>query len=288
MAAKKNPKADEAHKLYRDGMKLVDIANQLGVPPGTVRRWKSTYDWDAERSDKKSERSEKKGKKKANVRKECEQNCKLIDDGTKETLRNEDLTPEQQMFCIYYIKSFNATQSYIKAYGCSYNVANAEAYKMMVKPCVKAEIERLKEIKRQQIVISEPDIVELQMRIAFADMGNYVSLKTIENAEGENLSSVELKDSDRTDTQLIREVKEGKSGISIKLEDRQKAIDWLTKYFIMNPMDKHRQEFDRQKVELELLKLDMQTKTDGESEETAEDNFLEALNAAAKDVWSNE
>jgi len=29
-------------------MKLVEIASQLEVPAGTVRRWKSTYHWDGE------------------------------------------------------------------------------------------------------------------------------------------------------------------------------------------------------------------------------------------------
>lgn len=42
------------------GQKLVEIASQLNLPEGTVRRWKSTYNWDNERSDKNSERSEKK------------------------------------------------------------------------------------------------------------------------------------------------------------------------------------------------------------------------------------
>ena len=40
-------------------MKLVEIASQLELPEGTVRRWKSTHNWDNERSEKKSERSEK-------------------------------------------------------------------------------------------------------------------------------------------------------------------------------------------------------------------------------------
>ena len=39
---------------------------------------------------------------------------------------------------------------------------------------MREEIERLKEIKRQQIVANADDIVELQMRIAFADIGNYM------------------------------------------------------------------------------------------------------------------
>jgi uncharacterized protein YjcR len=43
--------------MYRKGSKLVEIANQLNLPEGTVRRWKCTHKWDNERSDKKSERS---------------------------------------------------------------------------------------------------------------------------------------------------------------------------------------------------------------------------------------
>ena len=62
MAAKKNPLADEAYELYKKGMKLVDIADQLEKPEGTIRRWKNTYNWDGERSDckanNKSERSD--------------------------------------------------------------------------------------------------------------------------------------------------------------------------------------------------------------------------------------
>ena len=61
-----NEKAAKAEAMYHDGMKLVDIARKLDVPPGTVRRWKSTYHWDGnskkkqnERSDNKSERSDK-------------------------------------------------------------------------------------------------------------------------------------------------------------------------------------------------------------------------------------
>lgn len=248
MAAKKNPLSDKAYKMYKDGMKLIDIASKLQLPPGTVRRWKSTYGWNNERSESKSERSDNsKLKKKVH-----------IDDGTKETLQNEDLTPERQLFCIYYSRSFNAAQSYQKAYGCGYETAWKNAYKLMANDGVKAEIERLKELKRQQIMISEDDIVELQMRIAGADMGNYVSF---------GKKGVELHESEATDTQLIQEVKEGKSGISIKLSDRQKAIDWLSKYFLMHPESKYRAEYERRRSE----------KEGGEVQEFESDGFLEAL-----------
>lgn len=46
--------------MYRKGMKLVEIANQLEIPEGTVRRWKCTHKWDSERSEKKGERSKRK------------------------------------------------------------------------------------------------------------------------------------------------------------------------------------------------------------------------------------
>lgn len=46
--------------MYLEGKKLVEIANQLNLPEGTVRRWKCTHKWDNERSDKKNERSPKK------------------------------------------------------------------------------------------------------------------------------------------------------------------------------------------------------------------------------------
>ncbi len=248
MAAKKNPLSDKAYEMYKDGMKLIDIASELQLPPGTVRRWKSTYGWDNERSDDKSERSDV-AKEKKNAH---------IDDGTKETLQNKELTPEQQLFCIYYSRTFNAGQSYQKAYGCAHISALTNGPRLLGNDCVRAEIERLKELKRQQIMISEDDIVELQMRIAGADMGNYVSF---------GKKGVKLHESETTDTQIIQEVKEGKSGVSIKLSDRQKAIDWLSKYFLMHPESKYKAEYERKRAEVnenageEILK-NMQTIAD--------------------------
>ena len=45
MPRARNAKADEALVLYRQGVKLKDIAAKLGVPEGTVRRWKSCFKW---------------------------------------------------------------------------------------------------------------------------------------------------------------------------------------------------------------------------------------------------
>lgn len=57
MARAPDERYNKAYELFKKGMKLVEIANQLKLPEGTVRRWKSTHKWNSERSDKKSERS---------------------------------------------------------------------------------------------------------------------------------------------------------------------------------------------------------------------------------------
>ena len=57
---KPDERVSQAKEMYLNGMKLVQIASQLNLPEGTVRRWKSTYKWESERSDKNNERSERK------------------------------------------------------------------------------------------------------------------------------------------------------------------------------------------------------------------------------------
>lgn len=59
MARAPDERYEQAKTLYLSGKKLVEIASQLNLPEGTVRRWKCTHKWDSERSDKQSERSGK-------------------------------------------------------------------------------------------------------------------------------------------------------------------------------------------------------------------------------------
>lgn len=253
---------EKAEKDYMAGMKYKDIAEKYGTTINTVKSWKKRYSWNRKEGAPKKE-------------KVCTQNKvgipTLIEDGTRETLQNEELTPEQQMFCIYYSRTFNATQSYIKAYGCTYESAMVRGSELLRNVKVKAELERLKEIKRQQIVAGAEDIVELQMRIAFGDIGDILNFGKIEvetkHGNTIEINGVDLKESAMVDTQLIQSIKEGRDGVSVKLKDSQKAIDWLTKYFLMHPDDKYKAEFDRKRAEVkdssgeEILK-NMQTIAD--------------------------
>ena len=60
MARAPDPRIEQAKAMYLEGGKLVEIASQLNLPEGTVRRWKCTHKWDNERSDKKTGRSARK------------------------------------------------------------------------------------------------------------------------------------------------------------------------------------------------------------------------------------
>jgi len=299
----KNENIEKAHKLFTSGFMLKEISDRLKVPEGTVRSWKNRYKWSVAESATLQKKIRKQTKRcVANVKKKA-------NDGTKETLQNKELTDEQQMFCIYYSKSFNATQSYVKAYGCTYESAMCNGSRLLGNERVRTEIMRLKEEKRKQIVAGAEDIIEKQMRIAFSDIGDYLKFGRetvpvmgpfgpviIKDEETGNKTSVtkeinvvRFNESCNVDTSIIQEVKQGKDGTSLKLADSQKAMEWLGKYFMMNPLDTHKIEFDEKKLEIELLKAEISAKEITTEEEPQEDdNFIKALNTTAKEVWDDE
>lgn len=54
MARAPDKRIEQAKVMYLHGQKLAEIAHELDLPEGTVRRWKCTHKWDNERSDKKA------------------------------------------------------------------------------------------------------------------------------------------------------------------------------------------------------------------------------------------
>lgn len=243
MARAPNERIEEARQLYLQGKKLVEIASQLNLPEGTVRRWKCTHKWDNERSDKKSERSEKKKVKEK----------KAAESEVDQVIENPDLTDKQRLFCIYYIRSFNATKAYQKAYACSYETAMAAGTRMLGNVKVKEEIMRLKQGRLNREFLSEADIFQKYMDIAFADITDYmtfgteeipvmamygpVKIKDPETGEEKQLTkivnTVRFKDSKEVDGTILAEVKQGRDGASIKLADRMKALQWLSDHMNM-------------------------------------------------------
>lgn len=279
MARSPNEKAEKAHELYNAGMRLVEIADQLKIPAGTVRRWKSTYHWDgehqSERSEKKSERSE--SKKSVTKR--------AVADEVKQVIQNTDLTDKQQLFCVYYIRCFNATKAYQKAYGCDYTTAMSEGSKCLRNPKIKDEVFRLKQERLNREFLSESDIFQKYMDIAFADVTDFMEFGNedvdviLDTGEQKTItvSHVNIKNDADVDGTIISEVSKGKDGVKVKLADRMKALQWLSDHMDLAT--------EKQRAEIALLKAKVQT---DDGEENADDGFLDALNGSAAEDWGNE
>lgn len=275
---------EKAYQMYKDGTKLIDISKKLNIPAGTVRRWKSEQGWDKERSIK-SERSERK----ANARKEKKK--RIAKEDVESVINNENLTDKQRLFCLYYVRCFNATRAYQKAYGCSYETAMANGSELLRNTKIQEEIHKLKQNRLNAEMMEESDIVQKYMDIAFADITDFVEFGNStytdrETQEEIQYSYVNLKNSNSVDGTLISEVSKGRDGAKIKLADRMKALEWLSNYFEINPADKHRRAFENRKLEIELLKLESQIK-DTDTEEELKDNFIDAMNATAQEVWGD-
>lgn len=275
---------EKAYQMYKGGTKLIDISKELNIPSGTVRRWKSEQGWDNKRSIK-SERSERK----ANARKEKKE--RIAEEDVKSVIKNENLTDKQRLFCLYYVRCFNATRAYQKAYGCSYETAMANGSASLRNTKIQEEIHKLKQNRLNAEMMEESDIVQKYMDIAFADITDFVEFGNSTYTDGETqeeiqYSYVNLKNSNSVDGTLISEVSKGRDGAKIKLADRMKALEWLSNYFEINPADKHRRAFENRKLEIELLKLESQIK-DTDTEEELKDNFIDAMNATAQEVWGD-
>ena len=260
MARSPNQKAEKARELYKGGMKLVEIASQLEVPAGTVRRWKSTYHWDGEQQSERSEKKRERSESKKSVTK------KAVADEVKQVIQNTDLTDKQQLFCIHYIRCFNATKAYQKAYGCDYTTAMVNGSQLLRNPKVKDEILRLKQDRLNREFLSESDIFQKYMDIAFADINDFV-----------DISAGFVTAKDGIDGTIVSEVSNTQSGVKIKLADRMKALQWLSDHMDLAT--------EKQKAEIALLKAKVQT---DDGDEVADDGFLEALNGKAAEDWSDE
>lgn len=284
MPRAKNAKAEVALNLYRQGVLLKDIAAQLGVPAGTVRRWKSTYKWDNERSQKESERSENENTKKV----------KAVNADVESVNENVNLTEKQRLFCMFYVRCFNATKAAIKA-GYNKNTAMEQGYQLLQKTSVRNEIQRLKENRLNRELLDESDIFQKYMDIAFADVTDFVEfgqdeeyvigpygvveIKDPETGEKkpltQKINTVRFKESKDVDGTLISEIKNGRNGASIKLADRMRALDWLADHMDLAT--------DEQKARIAALKM----KSAPDEPEEVDTSYVDALKALVDKAWDN-
>jgi phage terminase small subunit len=295
----RDPKRDKAFEVYKAAngeTNLVDIAAQLGVSDGTIRGWKAKDKWDClltgeviedERINdlngtlRKNKRNAPKNEsERSNNTERSERKEERSEPVFDAVFENDELTDKQRLFCIYYVKCFNATQAAIKA-GYSADTAHVQGSRLLTNVKVSEEIKRLKSNMANALFIDAMDVLNKYVAIAFADLTDYVDFgqedvplftkkgTPILKEDGTQMTSkqtfVAFKNANEVDGTIISELKDGKE-ISIKLHDKMKALEVLTRYFDLLP-DNHKRMVEEQKLKMgrERLELDKQ-KAAGESD----------------------
>lgn len=282
MPRAKDARAEKALELYRQGLKLIEIAKELDVAEGTVRSWKNRYAWDTGNAalQKKKRNVAKEGHAKKGEQAEYE-----VDS----VIQNTELTDKQRLFCLYYIRCFNATKAYQKAYGRNYATSAVNGSNLLKNPKVKAEILKLKQEKLNREFLSESDIFQKYMDIAFSDMTDFLKWGTEEvavmgkdgpvvdkdgNVMMQTINKVHFKDSNDIDGTIVSEVKQGRNGVSIKLSDSMRALQWLSDHMDMAT--------EKQKAEIAMLKAKADAGKDDREQKL--DRFFEQIEGALRDV----
>ena len=263
-----------AEQDYIAGMKYKEIAEKYNVSINTVKSWKTRYGWQKSvQTNNKKVCTQKRDY--SVVRKEAA--VTEVED----VLENMDLTDKQQLFCLYFIKCFNATKAYQKAYGCSYNTAAVEGCRLLKNPKIKELIRTMKQERFTKDYLTQEDIFQRYMDIAFSDVGDYVRFgrKQMPQWREENgeyvpvidpntgkqkiieYNYIDLKESEEIDTSILAEVSDGKSGIKVKMQDQLKALEWLSTHMDMATLEQ------RAKIDLLKAQKDKLQQSDNEGED---------------------
>ncbi|WP_096635833.1 terminase small subunit [Clostridium cochlearium] len=294
MAKTRSPDWENIKKQYIElngDVKLKEFAKEHGVKYSTLRSRKNRENWDSEINKDVATKSATQQKTVATEKKNKIKNKEPIAKEVKEVLQNTELTDKQRLFCIYYIKYFNATKAAIKA-GYSKDTAGEQGYQLLQKTSIQSEIKKLKANKLNKAMLEPEDIFQKYIDIAFADISDYVTfgrkeMEVDKDEEGNpvmiEVNYVDFKDSNEVDGTLISEVSQGKNGVSVKLQDKMKALQWLSDRLDLLPTEtKIKVDNEKAKVKIAREKLDFEkAKTGGDN--NANDGALKEMLEGLKD-----
>lgn len=283
MPRARSPKRDEAYKIWLDSggkKKLKDIASDLGVSETQIRKWKNIDKWNGNVTNQlkgnvtKRKRGGQPGK------------CNTSEEAVEQVTENADLSDKQRLFCLLYIRCFNATKAYQKAYECSYETAMVNGSDLLRNTKVKEEILRLKQNRLNREMLDESDVFQWYLDIARADIKDYVEFGNeeieVEDKNGDvhtiKVSNVNIKNDSEVDGILVSEISKGKDGIKVKLPDKLKAMGWIAAHMDL-ATEKQRAEIEQMKANTDRLKRDssedeedgVEIVNDTEEEETGSD-----------------
>lgn len=258
MPRKLDERAEKAKEMYLNGKKLVEIASQLNLPEGTVRRWKSTYKWESERSLNKSERSQRRKGGQPGNRNAVGHggtgppgNKNAVKTGEFETLFFDTLDEEEK------------------------------ALLGLVQP------------DKERLILQEIQLLTVRERRMLKRIDN---LRKLENSASEALDGEDgkipsgmsvVKYSTGFEKGKLTDLREygGILGQIQAIEDaltrvqarRQRAIESLHKFG-----------YDDAHLELEAMRFELElAKQDGTEDAQEDDGFMDAMNATAAEVWGD-
>ncbi|MGL5209024.1 terminase small subunit [Cetobacterium sp.] len=259
MARKRDPKRDLAFQMWKESDGKItnrEIANTLDVDEKKIATWKTRDKWNC--STTKKENVVQQNKKCSTTKEKIVE--KEIKEEIIETLVDSELTDKQRLFCIYYMQSFNATQSAIKA-GYSKNSAFVEGHRLLRNAKVKEYLTELKEMYAQDDYLETKRILKRHKQIAFADIKDFTEFKSepmfvaddyeTEESTEDKIFKFRIKDDVEVDGTLIKKIGMGKFGPVIELEDRSKSLEFLNKFYGLDPTFK----IQIEKITLEKNKI---------------------------------
>ena len=130
----------------------------------------------------------------------------------------------QQTFINEYLVDLNATRAAIAA-GYSSKTARAQGARLLTNANIKEEVEKRQCKTAEDLEITRERVIHELVLVGFSSLFDIINIESLNKKEiiiNKNITDEQLK--------ALSEVKVGKSGISIKMYDKMKALDLLAKY----------------------------------------------------------
>lgn len=254
---------------YNNGMKYKDIAEKYGVTLNTVKSWK-TRKWNKDDTEKGVHTKTKGVHTKTGI---PEPRKNAVVEEESEVISEDELTDKQRLFVAFYVNSWNAAKAYQKAYKCSPTTAKAHGYKLLQNVVIREEIIKVRDGLTEEALLDKRTLIQKWIDIAFADITDYVQFgtETVESTDDMGnpieyqVNYTHLSDSGEVDGSLITEVKKGKDGITIKLADKMKALEFLSKHMdLLN--EREVKQLQAEKLRIEINKINNPDSNTQESE----------------------
>ena len=275
MPKAKDARADKAFEMYKQGLKLIEIANQLGIAEGTVRSWKNRYKWD----DDGNATLRKKEKKECNVAKKIatqtndaswvEIEHEYVTDISRKPCSLEDLAKKYSI-PIDTIKDRSAKDGWVRK-RTEYAQQTLQKVKEKSSDADADRIARLLSIADKAAEKAEQALGELEQYV----VRDKKKVKTVEYKDNTAIGKPTKEIIDETEHINIASGPVDRLGLS-QVTGALKNLKEI--YMIPATLEK-------QRAETALLKAKVQT---DDEEETADDGFLEALQGSAAEDWMDE